>query len=173
MLEEKGRSNAAKANKGRKRMLFEAGDLVWLHLRKERFQQLRKPKLAPRGTGPFKVLHKAGDNAYVLDLPADWGVSPTFNVRDLMPFPPDDEVQEDSGSNPSQDRGIDEGSSQPMDHTGPVTRPMSRGMAASSPVRLAGHQTPLVDVPASKELQLAGDHGPGSINYMVLSNLAF
>ena len=50
---------------------------------------------------------------------------------------------------------------------------MSHGMPTSSHVQLAGHQTPLVDVPAGKELQLAGHHGPGSINYMVLSNLAF
>ncbi|XP_025822327.1 uncharacterized protein LOC112898161, partial [Panicum hallii] len=40
------------------------GDLVWLHLRKDRFPQQRKSKLSPRGDGPFKVLQKINDNAY-------------------------------------------------------------------------------------------------------------
>jgi len=30
------------ANKGRKKMLFEPGDLVWVHLRKDRFDKQRK-----------------------------------------------------------------------------------------------------------------------------------
>ncbi|WVZ76064.1 hypothetical protein U9M48_024066 [Paspalum notatum var. saurae] len=73
-------------SKGRKQVLFEPGDLVWLHLRKERFPDLRKSKLMPRATGPFKVLEKINDNAYKLELPADFGVSPTFNIADLKPY---------------------------------------------------------------------------------------
>ena len=34
-------------NKGRKKMLFEPGDLVWGHLRKDRFPKQRKSKLQP------------------------------------------------------------------------------------------------------------------------------
>ena len=45
-------------DKGRKKVVFEPGDLVWLHLRKERFPTLRKSKLMPRADGPFKVLEK-------------------------------------------------------------------------------------------------------------------
>ena len=41
------------ANKGRKRIIFEPGDWVWLHMRKERFSAQRKSKLMPRGYGPF------------------------------------------------------------------------------------------------------------------------
>ena len=67
-------------------MNFEPGDLVWLHLRKERFPDLRKSKLMPRADGPFKVLAKINENAYKIDLPADFGVSPTFNVADLKPY---------------------------------------------------------------------------------------
>jgi hypothetical protein len=34
----------------------------------------------PRADGPFEVLKKINENAYKLDLPADFGVSPTFNI---------------------------------------------------------------------------------------------
>jgi hypothetical protein len=61
-------------DKGRKQLDFAPDDLVWLHLRKERFPDLRKSKLMPRDDGPFKVLEKINENAYKLDLPADfWG----------------------------------------------------------------------------------------------------
>jgi hypothetical protein len=74
------------SDKGRKELKFKPGDLVWLHLRKERFPELRKSKLLPRAKGPFKVLEKVNDNAYKLELPADFGVSPTFNIADLRPY---------------------------------------------------------------------------------------
>jgi hypothetical protein len=73
-------------DKGRKQLDFALGDLVWLHLRKEHFPDLRKSKLMPRADGPFKVLKKINENAYNLDLPADFGVSPTFNIADLKPY---------------------------------------------------------------------------------------
>ena len=73
-------------DKGRKHVVFAPGDLVWLHLRKDRFPNLRKSKLKPRADGPFKVLEKINDNAYKLELPADFGVSPTFNIADLKPY---------------------------------------------------------------------------------------
>ena len=81
-------------DKGRKHVVFDVGDLVWLHLRKDRFPDLRKSKLMPRAAGPFKVLQKINDNAYKLELPADFGtVSPTFNIADLKPyFGEDDEI---------------------------------------------------------------------------------
>jgi hypothetical protein len=40
----------------------------------------------PRADGPFKVREKIKENAYKLDLPVDFGVSPTFNTADLKPY---------------------------------------------------------------------------------------
>jgi hypothetical protein len=56
-------------SKGRKEVKLEPGDLVWLHLRKDRFPDLRKSKLMPRADGPFKIIEKINDNAYKLELP--------------------------------------------------------------------------------------------------------
>jgi hypothetical protein len=75
-----------KINENAYKLDFAPGDLVWLHLRKERFPDLRKSKLMPRADGPFKVLKKINENAYKLDLLADFGVSPRFNIADLKPY---------------------------------------------------------------------------------------
>jgi hypothetical protein len=64
--------------RGRKHVVFDIGDIVWLHLRKDCFPDLCMSKLMPRADGPFKVIEKINDNAYKLELPADFGtVSPT------------------------------------------------------------------------------------------------
>ena len=44
---------AEKLNMKKKDRVFEEGDLVWIHLSKERFPQERNSKLKPRGDGPF------------------------------------------------------------------------------------------------------------------------
>ena len=68
-------------------MIFEEGDLVWLHLHKDRFPDERKSKVAPRGDEPFKVLKRINDNAYKLDIPTSkYLVHDTFNISDLSPF---------------------------------------------------------------------------------------
>jgi hypothetical protein len=74
------------ASKGRKGVKLEPGDLVWLHLRKERFLNLRKSKLMSRAASPFKILAKINDNAYKLEFPPEFGVSPSFNILDLRPY---------------------------------------------------------------------------------------
>jgi hypothetical protein len=47
---------------------------------------LRKSKLMSRAAGPFKILAKINDNAYKLELPPEFGVSPSFNISDLRPY---------------------------------------------------------------------------------------
>jgi len=68
-IEKKVKSYAKHANKGSRKVVFEPGDWVWVHFRKERFPSQRKSKLMPRGDGPFQVLAKINDNAYKIDLP--------------------------------------------------------------------------------------------------------
>ena len=50
------------------------GDLVWIHLRKERFPQGNFEKLKPKADDPFKVLKRIGKNAYEIELPNGYGV---------------------------------------------------------------------------------------------------
>ncbi|KAL4369491.1 hypothetical protein GQ457_02G026600 [Hibiscus cannabinus] len=71
---------------GRRQVIFEPGDWVWVHLRKERFPNQWKCKLDPRGDGPFQVIERINDNAYHIDLPGEYNVSSSFNVSDLFPF---------------------------------------------------------------------------------------
>jgi hypothetical protein len=80
------------ASKGRKEVKLEPGDLVWLYLRKEQFPELSKSKLMSRAAGPFQILAKINDNAYKLDLPPEFGVSPSFNISDMRPYLGEDEM---------------------------------------------------------------------------------
>ncbi|XP_050252895.1 uncharacterized protein LOC126699228 [Quercus robur] len=107
MIHEKARVNIERrtqqyvhqANKGGKKAVFEPGDWIWLHLRKERFPEKRRSKLLPRGDGPFQVVECINDNAYKLDLPGEYGVNASFNVADLSPFDAGDDLR----TNPSQE----------------------------------------------------------------------
>ncbi|XP_066365236.1 uncharacterized protein [Miscanthus floridulus] len=126
-IEKKSAQYAKQANKGKKKVTFQPGDLVWLHLRKDRFPQQRKSKLSPRGDGPFKVLHKINDNAYKIELPPEYSnVSTTFNVKDLLPFVGEPE----SRTTPSQEGEANEdipsihssSNETPLDKAGPITR---------------------------------------------------
>ena len=86
-LEKHKEDHVAKMNKHKRAMIFEEGDLVWLHLRKDRFPDARKSKLHPRGDGPFKVIKRINDNAYKIDISnSKHLVHDTFNVADLSPY---------------------------------------------------------------------------------------
>jgi hypothetical protein len=36
--------------------------------------------------GPFKILVKINDNVHKLELPPEFGVSPSFDISDLQPY---------------------------------------------------------------------------------------
>ena len=102
-IEKKNEQYTTKANKGRRQVLFEPGDWVWVHMRKERFLTRRWSKLHPRGDGSFQVLERINDNAYKLDLLGEYNISATFNVSDISPF----DVGDDSRMNPFEKREND------------------------------------------------------------------
>jgi hypothetical protein len=113
------------ASKGRKEVKLEPVDLVWVHLRKDTLPNLQKFKLMPRAAGAFKVLEKINDNAYKLELPPEFGVSPTFNILDLKPYLGEEDELESRTT--SIQEGEDDEDISPL-HTmqGPITRARAR-----------------------------------------------
>ncbi|XP_035836015.1 uncharacterized protein LOC118485763 [Helianthus annuus] len=95
-----------RANEKRKQVVFQAGDLVWVHLSKERFPGGKASKLNPRADGPFRVLERINDNAYKIELPGHYNVSATFNVADLSPFVAELDDPFDSRTSPSEEGGM-------------------------------------------------------------------
>jgi hypothetical protein len=98
--------------------------VVCVHLRKDRFSDLKKSKLMPCAAGSFKVLEKINDNAYKLELPPEFGVSPTFNISDLKPYLGEEDELE-SRMTPIQE-GEDDEDISPL-HT--MQRPITRARA--------------------------------------------
>ena len=96
---------AKQANKGRRQVVLEPEDWIWVHMCMERFPAQRRSTLLSRGDGSFQVLERINDNAYKLDLPGEYNVSATFNVTDLSPF----DVGDDLRTNNFQEEGNDGG----------------------------------------------------------------
>ena len=105
----KNEKYSKQANKHRKPVAFKEGDLVWIHLRKERFPSKRSSKLMPRADCSFRVLQHFWENAYKIELPGDYGVSTTFNVSNLSPYYEDQENQADLGASLHQPGKTDTG----------------------------------------------------------------
>ena len=85
-IEKNNAKYVEQANRRRKYVEFEVGELVWVHLRKDRFPPGKFGKLKPRVDGPFKIIEKIGENAYKLQLPDEYEISPMFNVKDLRAY---------------------------------------------------------------------------------------
>ena len=86
-------------------MVFDIGDLVWLHHRKDRFPTERESKLLPRADGPFKVLERYKNDAYKIDISRDkYSVSDIFNVKDLSPYHGDEDLDPRSDISPREGR---------------------------------------------------------------------
>jgi hypothetical protein len=105
---------------------------------------LRKSKLLPRADGPYKVVAKINVNAYKLELPADFGVSATFNIVDLKPYlGEEDEVEsrmtqmqegEEDEDIPPNDTPI------PTTQQGPMTKARARELNYQVNSFLVGHK---------------------------------
>ena len=66
---------------------FQEGDMVMIRLRPECYAAEKAHKLHPRAAGPFRICRKINPNAYDIAIPSDWGISTSFNICDLVPYP--------------------------------------------------------------------------------------
>ncbi|KAH0748608.1 hypothetical protein KY290_027840 [Solanum tuberosum] len=169
-IEKKNKEVALRRNKGRKYVVFKPGDLVWVHMRKERFPSKRKTKLDPRGSGPYKVLERIGDNAYKLDLPGEFQVSATFNVSDLSHF----DADLNSRTNSLQEEGNDsiQGSSTPLKDKDEALetprRPITRSQTKEFNDKLNGLQSLIQRcLIGEEELKPKGEELSKCYNYLV------
>ena len=69
----------------------------------EQFPSGTVKKLKARSAGPFKVLKRMGPNAYVIDLPHDYGISSSFNIEDLVAYKSPTVIPDTSFDEPSLD----------------------------------------------------------------------
>ena len=76
------------ADKKRRDLKFKVGDMVMIHLKKERLPKGQYTKLMMKKVGPFKILKKCGKNSYKIHLPLDIGLSPIFNIYDIYAYKP-------------------------------------------------------------------------------------
>lgn len=94
------------ADSHRRRVVFDEGDLVWVHLTRDRLPAREYNKLHSKKVGPLRIAARINDNVYRIVLPADMTTSDVFNVRYLSKYSPPD-IPSDSGSNPTHPGGPD------------------------------------------------------------------
>ena len=77
--------------------VFQEGEMVMDHLRKEWFPRDTYKKIKYKKIGPCRILKNISENAYQLELLKKFDISPTFNVVDLYEFHEGD-IREDEGT---------------------------------------------------------------------------
>ncbi|KAJ7970764.1 Ty3/gypsy retrotransposon protein [Quillaja saponaria] len=81
------------ADKGRRQLEFQVGDLVLVKLTKEQLKGLRGQdhKLIRKYEGPLPIVSKVGKVAYKIDLPPWIKIHPAIHVSNLKAYHPDPE----------------------------------------------------------------------------------
>ena len=117
-------SYAVSANAKRKDKKFNEGDMVFVCLRPEQFLLESFTKLHAHRAGLFRVTKKLGTNAYVIELPFEFGISLVFNIEDLTEFKGD----------------VDENSAIPLPEATPVLRVPASTAPRDEIVAILDHQ---------------------------------
>ncbi|CAL2227668.1 unnamed protein product [Prunus armeniaca] len=97
------------ADKQRRVKVFDEGNYIMVYLKNERFLMGTYRKCQPCKYGPYKILKKINNNAYIVDLRSSMEISSTFNAADLYAFHEDDllYLKDNSGSSSSEVEGTD------------------------------------------------------------------
>lgn len=81
-----------RADKRRRELFFQPGDLVWVVMTKDRLPAGEYNKLKSRKLGPIKVLEQINANAYRVQLLVHINTANVFNVKYLSHFHGDNEI---------------------------------------------------------------------------------
>ena len=81
------------ADMKRRQAKFAKGDLVMVHLRKNRSPTGTYSKLKDRQIGSVRILEKYGENAFKVELSPDMNIHLVFNIVDLKPYYASDEFK--------------------------------------------------------------------------------
>ena len=57
-------------------------------------------KLQLKSYDPFQILSKINENAYIFDIPNDWGISTSFNISNLVEFHENYDIPNDISPSP-------------------------------------------------------------------------
>ena len=80
--------------------IFKEGDLVMVKIHPHRLPKLYS-KLQLKSYGPFKIFAKINDNADIVDISNDWGISNSCNISDLVEFLENEDIPNEMFSSPT------------------------------------------------------------------------
>ena len=76
----------AKVDESRRVVEFNVGDLFMVYLNQSRMKKGVPQKLQMKRIRPCPILDMYGDNAFKVELPDDSGLSPIFNIENLVHY---------------------------------------------------------------------------------------